>query len=118
MLHNLFERRDLIFSTLTLALIADDAHSRHDIVVLLVLKVRSACPLSILPTSRCPSSTLLEEVDSAGDIVNVYDNNKGQLVSAAGSPLRSVAFSVTWFCCHGFPYCLFAYYTAASPQHQ
>jgi hypothetical protein len=37
-------------------------------------------------TSRCRSSTLLEEVDSAG----VDDDDKGQLVSVAGSPLRKL----------------------------
>jgi cytochrome b561 len=42
MLYNLFEWRDSdsLFSSLTFAMIANDAHSSHGIVLLLVLKVR------------------------------------------------------------------------------
>jgi hypothetical protein len=52
-------------------------------------------------------------VHAAVVIVNVDDNDddndKGQLVSASGSPLCSVAPSVTWFCCHRvslLPFCV------------
>jgi hypothetical protein len=71
MLYNLFEQRDSFFSSLTFAMIANDAHSSHGIVLLLVLKVRNACPSSIW-----------------GVVVIIDNDDKGQLVSAAGSPLR------------------------------
>jgi hypothetical protein len=37
----------------------------------------------------------LEEVDYAGVVFNVDDNDKGQLVSAAGSPLRRLHMRVS-----------------------
>ena len=77
-----------MFCSLALAMIADDAHSQHGIVLLLVLKVRKACPFSILPCLLDVSSTLLEKLDSAGVVVD--DNAKGQLVSAVGSPLHKL----------------------------
>jgi hypothetical protein len=55
-------------------MIANGAHSSHGIVLLLVRKVRKACPFSI-----CHDYSM-KEVDYAGGIVSIDNDDKGQLV--------------------------------------
>jgi MFS-type transporter involved in bile tolerance (Atg22 family) len=66
MLYNIFERRDSLFSSLTFAMIANDAHSSHGIVLLLVLKVRKAFPFSIWGGALSTQTTMTRAICGIG----------------------------------------------------